>query len=62
MSFAAIVTRTRSTVAMNGNGRMTFRFEGEDAILAEYQDYHQERPMHLLPHSSRRQTKSSSQA
>jgi len=27
-------------VTVNGNWRMTFRFEGEDAILVDYQDYH----------------------
>ena len=27
-------------VKVNGNWRMTFRFEGEDAILVNYQDYH----------------------
>ncbi|MGA9071206.1 MAG: type II toxin-antitoxin system RelE/ParE family toxin [Terracidiphilus sp.] len=25
---------------MNGNWRLTFRFECEDAILVDYQDYH----------------------
>ncbi|XHF79099.1 type II toxin-antitoxin system RelE/ParE family toxin [Xylella fastidiosa subsp. multiplex] len=25
---------------MNGNYRLTFAFEGEDAILVDYQDYH----------------------
>ncbi len=24
----------------NGNWRLTFRFEGEDAVLVDYQDYH----------------------
>lgn len=28
------------SVTVNGNWRMTFRFEGEDAILVDYQDYH----------------------
>ncbi|HZY63964.1 MAG TPA: type II toxin-antitoxin system RelE/ParE family toxin [Edaphobacter sp.] len=28
------------SVRVNGNWRMTFRFEGEDAILVDYQDYH----------------------
>jgi proteic killer suppression protein len=28
------------SVKVNGNWRMTFRFEGEDAILVDYQDYH----------------------
>jgi proteic killer suppression protein len=27
-------------VTVNGNWRLTFTFEGEDAILADYQDYH----------------------
>ena len=27
-------------VTVNGNWRMTFTFEGEDAILVDYQDYH----------------------
>ena len=27
-------------VTVNGNWRMTFRFEGEDAVLVDYQDYH----------------------
>lgn len=27
-------------VWVNGNWRLTFRFEGEDAILVDYQDYH----------------------
>lgn len=28
------------SVTVNGNWRMTFAFEGEDAILLDYQDYH----------------------
>ena len=28
------------SVWVNGNYRMTFRFEGTDAILVDYQDYH----------------------
>ena len=28
------------SVTVNGNWRMTFRFEGEDAILVDYLDYH----------------------
>jgi len=28
------------TVKVNGNWRLTFGFEGEDAILVDYQDYH----------------------
>lgn len=28
------------SVSVNGNWRMTFRFEGSDAILVNYQDYH----------------------
>lgn len=27
------------SVRVNGNWRMTFRFEGEDAILVDYRDY-----------------------
>ena len=27
-------------VTVNGNWRMTFRFDGEDAVLVDYQDYH----------------------
>ncbi len=27
-------------ISVNGNWRLTFRFEGEDAILVDYQDYH----------------------
>lgn len=28
------------SVTVNGNWRMTFTFDGEDAILVDYQDYH----------------------
>ncbi len=28
------------SIWVNGNWRMTFRFEGEDVILVDYQDYH----------------------
>ena len=28
------------SVSVNGNWRMTFRFEGEDAVLVDYRDYH----------------------
>lgn len=27
-------------ISVNGNWRLTFRFEGEDAILVDYQDYY----------------------
>jgi len=27
-------------VSVSGNWRLTFTFEGEDAILVDYQDYH----------------------
>jgi proteic killer suppression protein len=27
-------------IRVSGNWRMTFKFEGEDAILVDYQDYH----------------------
>jgi proteic killer suppression protein len=29
-------------VKVNGNWRLTFAFEGENAILVDYQDYHSE--------------------
>ena len=28
------------SISVNGNWRLTFRFEGEDVILLDYQDYH----------------------
>ena len=28
------------SIKVNANWRLTFRFEGEDAILVDYQDYH----------------------
>ena len=28
------------SVDVSGNWRLTFAFEGEDAILVDYQDYH----------------------
>ncbi len=28
------------SIWVNGNWRMTFTFEGEDAVLVDYQDYH----------------------
>jgi toxin HigB-1 len=28
------------SVSVSGSWRMTFRFEGEDAVLVDYQDYH----------------------
>lgn len=28
------------SIWVTGNWRMTFRFEGEDAVLLDYQDYH----------------------
>lgn len=30
----------RWSVSVSGNWRMTFEFEGEDAILVDYEDYH----------------------
>ena len=30
----------RWTVNVNGNWRLTFAFDGEDAVLVDYQDYH----------------------
>ena len=34
------LTAGRWSVWVNGNWRMTFEFEGEDAILVNYEDYH----------------------
>jgi toxin HigB-1 len=28
------------SVGVSGNWRMTFSFDGEDAVLVDYQDYH----------------------
>jgi len=28
------------SISVSGNWRITFKFEGEDAILVDYQDYH----------------------
>ena len=28
------------SVSVNGNWRMTFKFDGGDAVLVDYQDYH----------------------
>jgi proteic killer suppression protein len=28
------------TISVSGNWRLTFYFEGEDAVLVDYQDYH----------------------
>ena len=28
------------SIWVNGNWRLTFAFEGEDAVLVDYQDYH----------------------
>ena len=28
------------SVSVNGNWRLTFAFEGEDAVLVDYRDYH----------------------
>ncbi len=32
--------RFERSVWVNGNWRLTFRFDGQDAILVDYQDYH----------------------
>jgi proteic killer suppression protein len=32
--------RDQWAVSVNGNWRLTFKFEGEDAILVDYLDYH----------------------
>jgi proteic killer suppression protein len=34
------MTQSRLPVTVSGNWRMTFAFEGEDAVLVDYQDYH----------------------
>jgi len=28
------------SISVNGNWRITFKFEGEDVVLVDYQDYH----------------------
>lgn len=28
------------SITVNGNWRLTFKFEGDDAVLVDYQDYH----------------------
>jgi proteic killer suppression protein len=28
------------SISVNGNWRLTFKFENEDAVLVDYQDYH----------------------
>ncbi len=30
----------RYSITVNGNWRLTFMFEGDDAVLIDYQDYH----------------------
>lgn len=32
--------RDRFAVRVNGNWRLTFAFDGQDAILVDYEDYH----------------------
>jgi len=32
--------RGHRAVSVSGNWRLTFKFEGEDAVLVDYQDYH----------------------
>ncbi len=32
--------RGHFSVSVSGNWRLTFKFEGTDAILVDYQDYH----------------------
>ena len=31
---------THSALGVNGNRRMEFAFEGKDAVLVDYRDYH----------------------
>jgi len=42
MGLASAEGRPQRTlvVSVSGNWRLTFSFEGEDAILVDYQDYH----------------------
>jgi proteic killer suppression protein len=35
-----LLSTGRWSVWVNGNWRLTFEFEGEDAILVDYEDYH----------------------
>ncbi|RBH51571.1 hypothetical protein C3F00_033555, partial [Pseudomonas sp. MWU13-2860] len=28
------------SITVNGNWRLTFKFEGQDAFVVDYQDYH----------------------
>jgi proteic killer suppression protein len=32
--------KDHGAVSVSGNWRLTFKFEGEDAVLVDYQDYH----------------------
>lgn len=32
--------RDHWAISVSGNWRLTFKFEGEDAVLVDYQDYH----------------------
>ncbi|MCW4153010.1 type II toxin-antitoxin system RelE/ParE family toxin [Halomonas sp. 18H] len=35
-----VVLNGHWTITVNGSWRLTFTFDGEDAILVDYQDYH----------------------
>jgi proteic killer suppression protein len=35
-----MLSTERWSVSVNGNWRLTFEFDGEDAILVDYEDYH----------------------
>ena len=39
------LTTGRWSVWVNGNWRLTFSFQGVDAVLLDYQDYHQGQPI-----------------
>ncbi|MEI1318099.1 type II toxin-antitoxin system RelE/ParE family toxin [Leptospira venezuelensis] len=36
----SLTSSERSSVWVNGNWRVTFEFEGENAIIVDYEDYH----------------------
>ncbi len=38
--FTASLAGGYYAVGVNGNWRLTFRFEGRDVVLVDYQDYH----------------------
>jgi proteic killer suppression protein len=40
VAFAGRQLKDHWAVWVSGNWRLTFRFEGEDVMLVDYQDYH----------------------